>query len=144
MEDRLGEFFIIADAEVELIKITEQVRAFAEGCGVKNGVAFVITQHTTTGITINESLPCVEKDIEEQLERLIPTEYPFHHNHYLPSYGTIGGNAPGHLKSLLTGNHCVLPLIDGKLKLGDAADIYFCEYDGIKKRKYVVYCMGEA
>lgn len=65
------------------------------------------------------------------------------HNHYLPTYGTIGGNAPGHLKSLLTGNHCVFPVLDGTLKLGHAVDIYFCEYDGIKNRRYMVYVVGE-
>lgn len=143
MECRIQYFTVEADAEFQLIRITDQVRDFAENCGLVNGVAFVITQHTTTGITINESLPCVEKDIEEQLERLIPSDYPFNHNHYLPSYGTIGGNTPGHLKSLLTGNHCVLPLVDGRLILGSAADIYFCEYDGIKRRQYIVYVLGD-
>ena len=143
MKTALERFTVVADAEFQLIRITDTVKAFAENCGILNGVAFVITLHTTTGITINESLPCVEKDIEEQLERLIPSDYPFNHNHYLPSYGTIGGNSPGHLKSLLTGNHCVLPLVDGALVLGNAADIYFCEYDGIKKRKYLVYVMGD-
>ena len=68
---------------------------------------------------------------------------PIYHNHYLRSYGTIGGNAPGHLKSLLTGNHCVFPVVEGRVKLGSAADIYFCEYDGIKNRKYMIYVMGE-
>ena len=143
MKTAMESYTVIADAEFQLIRITDTVKAFAENCGILNGAAFVITLHTTTGITINESLPCVEKDIEEQLERLIPSDYPFNHNHYLPSYGTIGGNTPGHLKSLLTGNHAVLPLVDGRLILGSAADLYFCEYDGIKRRRYLVYVMGE-
>lgn len=143
MRCELKELSVIADGEFQLIKITDDVKDFAENCGIKNGVVFVITMHTTTGITINESLPCVEKDIEEHLERLVPSDHPFNHNHYLPSYGTIGANTPGHLKSLLTGNHCVLPLVDGRVKYGSAADIYFCEYDGIKKRRYIVYVMGE-
>ena len=92
---------------------------------------------------VNESLPCVEKDLMECLDRIAPEDYPYHHNHYLPTYGTIGGNAPGHLKSLLTGNHCVFPVLDGTLKLGHAVDIYFCEYDGIKNRRYMVYVVGE-
>lgn len=79
----------------------------------------------------------------ECLDRIAPEDYPYHHNHYLPTYGTIGGNAPGHLKSLLTGNHCVFPVLDGTLKLGHAVDIYFCEYDGIKNRRYMVYVVGE-
>ena len=143
MKTAIEYFTVIADAEFQLIRITEPVQKFAEGCGIQNGVVFVITLHTTTGITVNESLPCVEKDIEEQLDRLIPGDYPYNHNHYLPDYGTIGGNTPGHLKSLLTGNHTVIPLVDGKLVMGSAADLFFCEYDGIKRRRYIVCVMGE-
>ena len=140
---KFSEVSICAGQEFELIKITSRVRQAVEESGVQNGVVFVITEHTTTGITVNESLPCVEADIMATLDRLAPEDYPYHHNHYLPSYGTIGGNAPGHLKSLLTGNHCVFPVVNGKLKLGGATDIYFAEYDGIKNRKYMIQVMGE-
>lgn len=140
---KLKEEEVCADKEFELIQITDQVRKFAEETGIKNGILYVITEHTTTGITVNESLSCVEKDIMECLDKIAPENHTYHHNHYLPTYGTIGGNTPGHLKSLLTGNHCVFPISEGKLKLGHAADIYFCEYDGIKKRHYMLCAMGE-
>lgn len=140
---KLKEVSICASKEFELIKITDSVREFVEESGVKNGLVHVITEHTTTGITVNESLPCVEEDLMDTLDRIFPEDYPYHHNHYLPSYGTIGGNAPGHLKSLVTGNHCVFPVADGTLRLGGAADIYFAEYDGIKNRKYMLHIMGE-
>jgi secondary thiamine-phosphate synthase enzyme len=143
MQFKLKEVAVCADKEFEMIKITQSVRDFVEESGIENGVVFVITEHTTTGITVNESLPCVEKDIMETLDKLVPENDMYNHNHYLPTYGTIGGNAPGHLKSLLTGNHCVFPIMDRKLKLGHAADIYFCEYDGIKNRRYMIYAMGE-
>ena len=143
MDFILKEVPICADKEFEMIKITDDVRKVVEESGVEKGIVYVITEHTTTGITVNESLPCVEKDLMECLDRSGPEDYPYHHNHYLPTYGTIGGNAPGHLKSLLTGNHCVFPVLDGTLKLGHAVDIYFCEYDGIKNRRYMVYVVGE-
>ena len=63
---------IASREEFHMVKITEQVKKDVEESGVKNGVVFVISLHTTTGIMINESLPCVEKDIELTLERLIP------------------------------------------------------------------------
>lgn len=129
--------------EYEMVKITDQVKADVEASGVKNGVVFVITLHTTTSIMINESLPCVEKDIELELERLVPYDYPYAHTHMLPSYGTCSGNAPGHLKSMLCGNHCVLPVAEGKMAGGSAQDIYFVEFDGLKIRKYTVQIMGE-
>ncbi len=143
MQYKLREVAICADKEFEMIKITDSVRQFVTETGIQNGIVFVITEHTTTGIAVNESLPCVEKDIMATLDRLIPEDYPYNHNHYLPSYGTIGGNAPGHLKAHLTGNHCVFPVLEGQLKLGTADDIYFCEFDGIKNRKYMIYIMGD-
>ncbi len=139
----LKEELISADKEFQIMKITDKVTLAVSESGVINGIGYVITEHTTTGITINESLPCVEKDLMEAMDRLAPEDYPYHHNHYLRSYGTIGGNTPGHIKSMLTGNHCVFPVIEGKAKLGSAADIYFCEYDGIKNRKYMIYVVGE-
>lgn len=143
MRFHLKEVPIQSDREFQVIRITDAVRQAVTESGIRSGVVYVITEHTTTGITVNESLPCVEKDILHALDRLIPEDYPYHHNHYLASYGTIGGNTPGHLKSLLTGNHCVFPVVEGTVKLGSAADIYFCEYDGIKSRKYMIYIMGE-
>lgn len=139
----LQEEAVSTDQEFQMINITDKVRSAVAQSGVTNGIGYVITAHTTTGITVNESLPCVEKDLLETLDRLAPENHPYHHNHYLRSYGTIGGNAPGHIKSLLTGNHCVFPIVGGKACMGSAADIYFCEFDGIKLRKYMIYVMGE-
>jgi secondary thiamine-phosphate synthase enzyme len=129
--------------EFEMIKITDKIDQAVKDSGVQNGLVFVITMHTTTSIMINESLPCVEKDIELLLERLVPSDYPYTHTHMLPSYGTCSGNSPGHLKSMLGGNHCVLPIKEGKLAVGSAQDIYFVELDGLKIRTYSIQVLGE-
>lgn len=129
--------------EFDMIKITDKVREAVEDSGIWNGMVFVISLHTTTSIMINESLPCVEKDIEMALERLVPADYPYAHTHMLPSHGTCSGNAPGHLKSMLCGNHCVLPVVEGKMAGGHAQDIYFTEFDGLKERKYTIQVIGE-
>ena len=129
--------------EFEMIRVTEKVREDVAASGVKNGLVFIISLHTTCGIMMNESLPCVEKDIELTLDRLVPEDGHYVHTHMLPSYGTASGNAPGHLKQMLSGNHCVLPDVDGKMAGGSAQDIYFVEFDGLKMRKYTVEVMGE-
>lgn len=142
MKVLLENLVVTATEEFQLIKITEAIREKVVESHITHGIVHVITEHTTTGITVNESLPCVEQDILGRLDDLFPDDYPYEHNHYLPSYGTIGANAPGHLKSMVTGNHCVFPIVEGRLKLGHAADIYFAEYDGIKQRKIMVHMMG--
>ena len=129
--------------EFEMIKVTEQVQKDVTDSGISHGMVFVISMHTACGIMINESLPCVEKDIELTLERLIPTDGDYVHTHMLPSYGTASGNAPGHLKQMLCGNHCVLPVENGKVAGGSAQDVYFVEFDGLKMRKYSVQVLGE-
>lgn len=129
--------------EFQMIKITEEVADFVSQSGVKNGLVAVITAHTTTGIMMNESLPCVEEDIEEALDRLVPKDVPYMHAHLLPSYGTTGGNSPGHLKSMLAGNNCILPVQDSKMLIGHAQDIYFVEFDGLKMRSYFIEAIGE-
>lgn len=129
--------------EFELIKITDDVREIVANSKIKNGLVFVILSHTTAGIMINESLPCLERDIEDTLEELIPLHKDYSHSHFLPSYGAIGGNAPGHLKSMLVGNHCVVPIVDGKMVMGMAQDIYFAEFDGVQLRTIYVEIIGE-
>lgn len=56
----------------QYIVITDEVeRAVAES-GISEGIVTVISRHTTTGVTVNESLECLESDIEEFLARLVP------------------------------------------------------------------------
>ena len=65
------------------------------------------------------------------------------HRHILRDYGSTGGNPTGHIKAMLTGNHCHFPLIDGKLVKGSAQDIWFCEYDGPSQRTVNVIIQGD-
>lgn len=127
----------------QFIPISAYVQEAVMESGVKNGLVFVITNHTTTGITVNESLECLESDIDQMLGRLVPEDYPYSHARMLPTYGSTAGNPTGHLKSHLTGNHCVLPLVDGKIKAGDAQEIYLMEFDGPQMRTVNFTVMGE-
>ena len=81
MEFTIKEVSICAEQEFEMIRITDKVRETVEVSGIKNGMVFVITEHTTAGITVNESLSCVEKDLMACLERSAPENYPYRHNH---------------------------------------------------------------
>lgn len=123
--------------------ITRQVHEIVEKSPIKQGIVLVVTAHTTTGIIVNEGLPCVETDIGETLTRLVPLEADYAHAHFLPSYGATGNNSTGHIKSLLCGNHCVFPVVDGKVVCGSAQDIYIVELDGPQTRKVYVEVMGE-
>jgi secondary thiamine-phosphate synthase enzyme len=127
----------------EWILITEKLKKICSESKVHNGIMYVISRHTTTGVTVNEALECLESDLKDMLERLIPEDYPYAHARILSAYGSTAGNPTGHLKSHLTGNHCVLPIIDGSISKGDAQEIYFCEFDGPASRTVTVTIIGE-
>ena len=127
----------------EYYNITQQVHDIVGESGICNGFAAVITAHTTTGIIVTEALPCVETDISDMLERAAPLEAPYAHAQFLPTYGATSNNSQGHLKSVLTGNHCLFPVIDGKIVGGGAQEIYLVEFDGPQLRRVFVEVMGE-
>ena len=127
----------------EMIVITEMVNNIVSNSNILNGIVLVVSNHTTTGITVNESLECLESDIDSFLKRLVPEDYPYSHARMLDSYGSTAGNPTGHIKSYITGNNCLFPIINGKILKGGAQEIYFCEFDGPAKRTINIVILGE-
>ncbi|QEY33821.1 YjbQ family protein [Caproiciproducens galactitolivorans] len=136
-------FSLLTTQYNDLIRITDEIEKAVAESGIKNGIVTVITKHTTTGITVNESLECLESDIDTFLKRLVPEDYPYVHARMLRSYGSTAGNPTGHLKAHLTGNHCVFPIVNSEMVKGDAQDVYFCEFDGPAKRTISISILGE-
>ena len=134
---------ILTNTYNEMDLLTRQVEQIVAESGVKNGMVTVLTKHTTTGVTVNESLECLESDIEVFLSRMAPEDFPYSHARMLKDYGSTAGNPTGHLKAYITGNHCHFPIIDGEMVRGGAQDIYFCEFDGPAKRTVLVIVEGE-
>ena len=134
---------ILTKHYVELDVITPQVEAIVAESGVKNGMVTVMTKHTTTGVTVNEALECLESDIEVALSLFAPEDRPYSHARMLRDYGSTAGNPTGHLKALLTGNHCHFPIVDGQIVRGGAQEVYFCEYDGPASRNILVMVEGQ-
>lgn len=127
----------------QMILITEEIERIVAKSGIKNGMVTIMTKHTTTGITVNEALECLESDIEEFLARIVPEDYPYAHARMLRSYGSTAGNPTGHLKAHFTGNHCHFPIVNGEVVKGGAQDVYFVEFDGPAKRSVMITIIGE-
>lgn len=138
-----SELVLLTERYNQWIQITGEIEEAVRKSGIKNGMVTVLSRHTTTGITVNEALECLESDMAEFLEGLAPEDKPYAHARMLRDYGSTAGNPTGHLKSLLTGNHCHLLLQDGVIDKGGAQDVYFCEFDGPAKRTVVIQVMGE-
>ena len=129
---------LLTSAYNEMIVLTPQVEETVAESSVKNGMVTVLTKHTTTGITVNEALECLESDIQTALSLFAPEDRPYSHARMLRDYGSTAGNPTGHLKAMLTGNHCHFLIRDGRLDRGGAQDVYFCEFDGPAQRTILI------
>jgi secondary thiamine-phosphate synthase enzyme len=113
-----------------LVDITENIRQFVQKSGVVSGLCVVYVPHTTAGVTINENAdPSVKFDIENTLSKIVPPNLNYTH---------IEGNSDSHIKSTLVSPSISLIIDSGKIILGTWQGIYFCEFDGPRRRKVYV------
>jgi secondary thiamine-phosphate synthase enzyme len=143
MKSVLKRLTLLTRRETELIDITAQVLQAVEESGVHSGTAFVLSLHTTTGLTVNEGLPDLEKDLADLIGNLAPEDHPYRHARFLASDGQMAINAPSHLRGALLGFQVFFPIEQGKLVTGGRQTIYFVELDGPQERGYLVQVLGE-
>lgn len=120
----------------QMKKITAEVEKVVAESGCQSGVCYVYVPHTTAGVLINEGDdPDVARDIEATLDRLVPESRTYRH---------AEGNADSHIKASLVGNSVTVFIENGKLALGRWQAIFFCEFDGPRRREVRVKIMPDA
>ncbi|MFC2168500.1 secondary thiamine-phosphate synthase enzyme YjbQ [Acidobacteriota bacterium] len=121
------EFEINTQTKEEFIDLTSKVRTIIGDSGIQTGVCTVFIPHTTAGVTINENAdPSVQSDILRTLKTIVPETLPYTH---------MEGNSPAHVKAGLMGSSVSIIIHNGDLVLGTWQGIYFCEFDGPRRRK---------
>lgn len=119
---------------VELIDVTREVRRAIRASGIDHGLAVVFTPHTTAAVTINENAdPDVVSDLIMELNKIVPLQDNYRH---------AEGNSAAHLKSSLIGASETLIVVKGEPLLGTWQGIYFCEFDGPRRRTLQVQVVG--
>lgn len=127
----LFEHHISTKGPQQMSKVTNMVREDIQKSGLENGIVVVFSPHTTAGFTINENAdPDVVHDMLLGMEKIVPvnTEY----------YRHMEGNSHAHIKTTFVGPSQTLILHNGELLLGIWQDLYFCEFDGPRNRKFYV------
>lgn len=94
---------------------------------MREGVCHLYVSHTTAGVMINEhDDPDVARDIEIALDELVPRNDDYRH---------AEGNSDSHIKTALVGSSETVFIENGKLALGRWQGIFFCEFDGPRRRE---------
>ena len=117
-------------SKADFYEITSEVQKSVTSSGVKNGVCYIFTPHTTAAITINEHAdPNIVEDIIARLDVLAPQNINYRH---------LEGNSPGHIKASLIGSTQVVFVQEERLVLGKWQGIFFCEFDGPRNRNILI------
>lgn len=118
----------------ELLDITQKIQSAVDASSAQEGICFIFCPHTTAGLLINEHAdPAVGHDILSFLEKLVPGDHPWTH---------AEGNAPAHVKATLVGNSLQVAFKEGRLLLGTWQGIFFCEFDGPRRRRIWVQVLS--
>src|SRR5215217_8972408 len=120
------------ERRTQLVDITGKVQAAVDGSDGA-AAALIFVPHTTAGVTINEHAdPAVARDFEAALERMVRDEWGWEHIEEGEE------NAPSHIRAALMSPQVLVPLRDGRLALGTWQGIFFCEFDGPRRRTVFV------
>jgi secondary thiamine-phosphate synthase enzyme len=123
-----------------LYDITREVCSWAANSAMATGVLTLYIQHTSASLLINENYDSdVLVDMERFFARLVPDGDPlFIH--------TVEGpdDMPAHVRTALTQTSLSIPLIDGKLALGQWQGIFLYEHRLMPySRKVILHLVGE-
>lgn len=120
------------------INITKEVEKCLKESGISEGFVLVNAMHITASVFINDDESGLHRDIDRFLEKLAP-EKPYEqydHNGY-------EDNADAHLKRSVMGREVVVAVTNGRLDFGPWEQIFYGEFDGLRRKRVLVKIIGE-
>ncbi len=128
--EKLYSIEIKTNKRMEMVDVTGTVREIVRKAGVRNGICVLYVPHTTAAVTLNENAdPSVRRDISRTLAKLVPAGAGYEH---------LEGNADSHIKATMVGPSETLIITNGDILLGTWQGIFFCEFDGPRRRKMFI------
>ena len=126
------EISLESKGNTDTIDITDEVAAAVGDAGVAEGAAIVFVPGSTAAVTTVEYEPGMLSDLKTVMERLIPTDGRYAHNH--------GGDSNGHahVRAAIVGPSVSVPVSGGRLVLGTWQQIVLVDFDDRPRSRTVV------
>lgn len=138
MKSHRKELWFCTKSRREYINITTQVEACLRESGIQEGLVLVNAMHITASVFINDHEPGLHADFEKWLEKLAP-EKPY--SQY--AHNGAEDNADAHLKRQVMGREVVVAITHGAMDLGPWEQIFYGEFDGMRRKRVLVKIIGE-
>ena len=120
------------------INITPQVEQCLAESNITEGLLLCNAMHISASVFINDDESGLHHDFEQWLEKLAP-EKP--HSQY--RHNGFEDNADAHLKRQIMGREVVVAITQGRLDFGTWEQIFYGEFDGMRKKRVLVKIIGE-
>jgi secondary thiamine-phosphate synthase enzyme len=120
------------------VNITKQVEKCLEESKIIEGLVLVNAMHISASVFINDDESGLHHDFEVWLEKLAP-EKPY--NQY--KHNGFEDNADAHLKRTIMGREVVVAVTNGQLDFGPWEQIFYGEFDGIRRKRVLIKIIGE-
>ena len=121
-----GEFSLNTTGRREFVDLSGRLRELLEEQSFGDGLLALFNPHTTAGLTINEGAdPDVRRDMLDALARMVPDGEAYRH---------AEGNSPAHVMASLVGSSVSIIVRQGRMQLGTWQHVFFCEFDGPRRR----------
>ena len=132
-------FEVETASENEVVDMTGEVDRAVSGSGLSDGLATVFVVGSTAAVTTMEYEPGLVKDLPRMLERAAPKAVEYEHQRRWHD-----GNGHSHVKASLVGPSLSVPLVGGRLALGEWQQVVLLEFDvRPRTRRVVVQVVGE-
>jgi secondary thiamine-phosphate synthase enzyme len=125
----------------EFVDLTDKIADTVARSGFTNGFAVVTSQHTTASIVVNESEPELLKDLDAFLDAIAPESSVYAHN-AVPCPPGDHPNGHAHCQALFLSTSATVPIVNGRLSLGQWQRIFLVELDHARPRSVTLTVMG--
>ena len=120
------------------LNITPQVEQCLSESGIREGLCLVNAMHISASVFINDDESGLHRDFEKWLEKLAPE-----HPHAQYAHNGSEDNADAHLKRTIMGREVVVAVTNGALDFGPWEQIFYGEFDGLRRKRVLVKIIGE-
>ena len=133
-------FTMRSRGRTQVIDLTGEVEKKLAAGGIQNGTVTVFVIGSTAGITTTEYEPgLAETDLKAFFERLAPEDGSYEHEKTWHD-----DNGHSHLRASLLGPSVTIPLVAGRLTLGQWQQVVLLDFDTRpRQRDIVVQVVGE-
>lgn len=133
------ELWMQVPARMDFVNITGDVEKALQESGIREGLCLVNAMHITASVFINDNEPGLHQDYKRWLEELAPHEPISRYRHNM----TGEDNGDAHHKRQIMGREVVIAVTKGKLHFGAWEQIFYGEFDGMRKKRVLVKIIGE-